>query len=759
MDRSIFTVLFLYFCCLTLLTFHFGICIDSSEILCIPSERDALLRFKHHLKDPSNRLSSWNASNPNCCHWEGVVCNNVTAHILQLHLNTSWNPPVDGFYFEKYIVADDRSLFGGEINHSLVDLKHLSYLDLSRNDFGGMQIPSFLCAITTLTYLNLSDAGFIGNIPHEIGNLSNLLYLDLSYAAAYGEIPYQIGNLTNLLYLDLRSHYSEPLFVENLDWLSGLSYLQYLDLSSADLSKSFDWLQTMQALPSLKELRLPGCTLNHHNQPSTVNFSSLITLDLSDTNYTDGISLVPKWIFGLRKLVSLQLRENNIQGPIPDGIQNLTLVQNLDLSYNSLSSSIPDWLYGLHHLKFLNLGSNDLSGTIFDDLGNLTSLVVLDFSVNQLEGKIPSSLGSLCNLREIHFSYLKLNQQVHEILDILAPCVSHGLARLYLSDSQLSGNLTDQVGVFQNIFTMVFSSNSIHGALPASFGKLSSLRHLHLSKNKFDGNPFEVLKSLSKLSYLNIDDNLFQGVVKEDDLANLTSLKRFSASGNNFTLKVGPSWHPTFQLSALGMNSWQLGPTFPSWIQSQKDLYFLEISDTGIPNSIPTWFWETISNASYVNLSHNHIHGELANILKYPISIDTFDLSSNNLHGKLPHLYVNVSWLDLSRNSFSGSMTDFLCRKQDQPMKLQFLNLAANNLSGEIPDCWMLWPNLVDVNLQSNHFVGNLPQSMGSLAELDSLNIRNNMLSGIFPPILESTGIWTLHRTICLEIYQNVSTA
>ncbi|XP_061362010.1 receptor-like protein EIX2 isoform X1 [Gastrolobium bilobum] len=676
MDRSIFTVLFLYFCCLTLLTFHFGICIDSSEILCIPSERDALLRFKHHLKDPSNRLSSWNASNPNCCHWEGVVCNNVTAHILQLHLNTSWNPPVDGFYFEKYIVADDRSLFGGEINHSLVDLKHLSYLDLSRNDFGGMQIPSFLCAITTLTYLNLSDAGFIGNIPHEIGNLSNLLYLDLSYAAAYGEIPYQIGNLTNLLYLDLRSHYSEPLFVENLDWLSGLSYLQYLDLSS---------------------LRLPGCTLNHHNQPSTVNFSSLITLDLSDTNYTDGISLVPKWIFGLRKLVSLQLRENNIQGPIPDGIQNLTLVQNLDLSYNSLSSSIPDWLYGLHHLKFLNLGSNDLSGTIFDDLGNLTSLVVLDFSVNQLEGKIPSSLG-----------------------------------------------------IFQNIFTMVFSSNSIHGALPASFGKLSSLRHLHLSKNKFDGNPFEVLKSLSKLSYLNIDDNLFQGVVKEDDLANLTSLKRFSASGNNFTLKVGPSWHPTFQLSALGMNSWQLGPTFPSWIQSQKDLYFLEISDTGIPNSIPTWFWETISNASYVNLSHNHIHGELANILKYPISIDTFDLSSNNLHGKLPHLYVNVSWLDLSRNSFSGSMTDFLCRKQDQPMKLQFLNLAANNLSGEIPDCWMLWPNLVDVNLQSNHFVGNLPQSMGSLAELDSLNIRNNMLSGIFPPILESTG-----KLISLDLGEN----
>ncbi|XP_014624358.1 receptor-like protein 35 [Glycine max] len=169
------------------------------ESVCIPSERETLFKFKNNLIDPSNRLWSWNPNNTNCCHWYGVLCHNLTSHLLQLHLHTT--PPASFDDWEAF----RRWSFGGEISPCLADLKHLNYLDLSGNTYlgEGMSIPSFLGTMTSLTHLNLSLTGFYGKIPPQIGNLSNLVYLDLSSVVANGTVPSQIGNLSKLRYLDL----------------------------------------------------------------------------------------------------------------------------------------------------------------------------------------------------------------------------------------------------------------------------------------------------------------------------------------------------------------------------------------------------------------------------------------------------------------------------------------------------------------------------------------------------------------------------
>ncbi|KAF2316405.1 hypothetical protein GH714_041746 [Hevea brasiliensis] len=230
--------------------FSLGLCHGSFNAGCIESEREALLQFKLGLKDPSNRLSSWDRD-VDCCEWPGVICDNLTNHVLELHLrslseNEYYGSNATGDYYE-YM---ERSTFRGKISQSLLNLKHLKCLGLSNNNFEGIHIPKFLGSMKSLRYLNFSGAGFGGMIPHQLGNLSNLQYLNLE------------GD----------GYYYYEIYVENLDWISNLSSLEFLDLSSVDLSKALDWLDAMNKLPSLVELHLSYCSLNHKLDFSHSNF-------------------------------------------------------------------------------------------------------------------------------------------------------------------------------------------------------------------------------------------------------------------------------------------------------------------------------------------------------------------------------------------------------------------------------------------------------------------------------------------------------
>ena len=123
-----------------------SICNGNLGVPCEQNERQALLMFKQDLKDPSNRLLSW-VGEGDCWNWTGVVCDNLTGHVRELHLGN--------YYSDEYLnySLHQENYLGGKVNTSLLNLKHLSYLDLSNNDFGGIQIPSFLGSLKSLRYL------------------------------------------------------------------------------------------------------------------------------------------------------------------------------------------------------------------------------------------------------------------------------------------------------------------------------------------------------------------------------------------------------------------------------------------------------------------------------------------------------------------------------------------------------------------------------------------------------------------------------
>jgi Leucine-rich repeat (LRR) protein len=181
--------------------------------------------------------------------------------------------------------AYQRSMFGGNLNPSLLDLKNLNYLDLSYNNFSGTQIPKFLGSMESLRYLNLSNAGFGGVIPHQLGNLSNLHYLNLG---VHGHRFDGYFNPDDRLYVSLRG---DGLYVNNLHRLPGLPLLQHLDMSFVYLREASDWLQVTNKLPSMLELWLSGCELRFIPPTPRVNFSSLTTLDHSGNRFENTLIL------------------------------------------------------------------------------------------------------------------------------------------------------------------------------------------------------------------------------------------------------------------------------------------------------------------------------------------------------------------------------------------------------------------------------------------------------------------------------------
>ncbi|QIP16608.1 hypothetical protein G8759_30195 [Spirosoma aureum] len=105
------------------------------------------------------------------------------------------------------------------------------------------------------------------------------------------------------------------------------------------------------------------------------------------------------------RVVSLDLKSNQLSGTLPASLSELTHLKYLDLSENGLPGSIPSNIGALTELQYLNLSSSIWSGTIPESLGALTKLQTLNLSRNQLSGCFPASLSALCGINNINSAF------------------------------------------------------------------------------------------------------------------------------------------------------------------------------------------------------------------------------------------------------------------------------------------------------------------------------------------------------------------
>ncbi|KAL1559825.1 hypothetical protein AAHA92_10123 [Salvia divinorum] len=126
-------------------------------------EREALARFKKGLIDESGILSSWGSedSKKDCCKWKGVVCSNTNTNTTSARVIAllPWYDSNDYPYTEP---------LGGKISAALLELHHLTNLDLSMNEFDD-QFPQFMGSMQQLEHLNLFGCFLHGTLSPQLG--------------------------------------------------------------------------------------------------------------------------------------------------------------------------------------------------------------------------------------------------------------------------------------------------------------------------------------------------------------------------------------------------------------------------------------------------------------------------------------------------------------------------------------------------------------------------------------------------------------
>ncbi|XP_057529029.1 receptor-like protein Cf-9 homolog [Amaranthus tricolor] len=347
----------------------------------------------------------------------------------------SWND-FSGFLKRLKTLALSNNFLYGEIPNSFSLLTNLIHLDLSLNQLHG-QLPVNIGKLTSLSYFLVANNNLIGKITpqitgynimnfknYSIRNLVDLEILDLSYNKFNGEVPHCLGNTNftdnqlegaiprslckckNLKVLNLRNNKFKDVFPY---WLGSLPYLEVLSLPfnkfhgdiTNNLSKiatsPFSNLQILDLSNNNFCGKLPFMYIKQFRSMMDIDMSTIGSpryLKNKFGNYMYSIKMIVKGKqLDHKKIITskstFDMSNNHFEGEIPNSIEMLRALRNLNLLHNLLTGNIPPSIGNLSLLDGLDLSSIRLIGEIPQELVSLKFLEVFIVSYNQLEGPIP----------------------------------------------------------------------------------------------------------------------------------------------------------------------------------------------------------------------------------------------------------------------------------------------------------------------------------------------------------------------------------
>ncbi|KAL6221532.1 hypothetical protein ACLB2K_004928 [Fragaria x ananassa] len=509
------------------------------------------------------------------------------------------------------------------------------------------------------------------------------------------------------------------------DWNSNLDDVHFCNWTG---------IRCNNARNQVVELDLSGKSLRGTISPALSNLSSLTILDLS-SNFFEGhiprelgflsllteLSLSSNLLEGniaaelglLHRLVYLDLGSNKLEGEIPMPLfcnHSSNSLQYIDLSNNSLSGKIP-LTKGceLKKLRFLLLWSNHLAGQVPAALSNSSKLEWLDIESNMLSGELPSEI--VAKMPQLQYLYLSYNDFVsHDGNTNLEPFLTSlvnasNFQELELAGNNLGGEIPPIIGdLSTNLVQVHLDDNLLYGSIPPHISNLVNLTLLNLSSNHLNGTIPSKLCLMRKLERVYLSNNSLSGEIPSE-LGGILHLGLLDLSRNKLSGSIPDSFENLSQLRRLMLYENQLSGTIPPSLGKCINLEILDLSHNQMSGVIPSEVAGLRSLKLYLNLSSNHLHGEVPMELSKMDMVLAIDLSSNNLSGTIP--------------SQLGSC-----------IALESLNISSNSLQGPVPVSIGKLPFLEKLDVSSNQLVGEIPESLEQSLTLKELNFSFNNFSG-----------------------------
>lgn len=594
----------------------------------------------------------------------------------------------------------------------------IEYLVLKGTNFSGT-LPESIGNLKTLSRLELSNCQFSGPIPNSMANLTQLVHLDLQFNQFTGQIPsFQKSN--NISYIDL-SHNTLTGSVPST-YFEGLTKLIYVDLAYNSLNGSIP--SSLLSLPSLQNVQLSNNQFSGEIvEPKNRSLSPLDTLDISSNNLQGNI---PQFVFRFRDLNRLLLSFNNFSGHLQlDIIRNLGNLTSLDLSYNNLSIDLSDGNSSFPtfpQLSMLKLAYCNLK--TFPALINQSKLISLDLSDNQITGKVPSWVwnGSL--------TYLNLSCNLLEELE--RPISIRSLSVIDLHLNRLKGAIP--IPSISSIY--IDYSKNYFNSIPADIGNNLTFAILFsVSNNNLSGPIPQSICSAIYLQVLDLSNNGFTGSIPQCLIENITeTLGVLNLGNNSLTGTIMGEFPESCALKTLDFNGNHLGGEVPKSLENCEFLEVLNLRNNQINDIFPC-FLNSSSNLRVLVLRVNQFHGgilcpDVTNVTWKRLQI--IDLAQNNFSGELPSNSF-LKWKAMMSHELDPNLISFKFLSLNHYYYQDAVIVTNKGLEMKLVKILTVYTS---IDFSSNKFEGQIPEAIGALYSLYVLNLSHNALGGLIPSSL-----------------------